>query len=81
MVQFCYLRLYLGIEMFPVVCCEGSTWIETWKSLANLVKFTFYLCKHHLKSYYGDEICLVSSSLAFCVLVKVLSNDSSTELT
>ena len=47
MVQFCYLRLYLGIEMFPVVCCEGSTWTETCKSLANLVKFTFYPCKHH----------------------------------
>ena len=63
--QFCYLRLFLTIfslKLFPVVCCNGWKWIETWKIWANLFKF----CKTHQKSYYGwmlpCEICLISSS-------------------
>ena len=49
--QFCYLRLFLTIfslKLFPVVCCNGWKWIETWKSWASLFKFW----KTHLKSYF-----------------------------
>ena len=50
--RFCYLRLYLGLEPVPVVCCsgwQGWTWIKIRKSRANLFKFQCNTSKTHQK--------------------------------
>ena len=58
MVQFCYLRLYFGIKM-------GLTWIEIWKTWANLFKFQWCACKNYqakiLWLVLNDKICLIFS--------------------
>ena len=68
MVQFCYWRLYLGIETVPVVCCDGWqgwTWIETWKSWANFSKFSCYACKKTPQNVW--YLLHISNGAFFCV--------------
>ena len=48
--------------MFPVVCCKGWTWTETWKTWPTFSSLNAVPANITKKSYYGDEICLVFSS-------------------
>ena len=89
MVQFCYLRLYLGIE---TVSCrlllrmwQGCIWIKTSESSANFFKRP--ACKN-LQKFYGSCFLikfvwdlLHNSTGTFRAWRKALSNDFSTELT
>jgi len=84
MVQFCLLRLY----------CRHWNWMartnKNWncKKIGQLFRLNYCACKNHPKIYYV-QCSLVKSAVwrlhnstgAFCVWVKVLSDDFSRELT
>ena len=55
MLQFCYFRLYLGIETFFVVCCYGDgTDAEELENIGHFFPHVFMLCLLKLtKQKYG----------------------------